>query len=318
MIARAATHARSEEAQAPVAEPQPGTIIDDFSVAYRISRGMSADVFAVWHHKLLTPLVCKRIRPEDGGNLARCAQLRTEGRALARLRHPGVVQLIEENTRPPLPYLLLEHVGSRTLRDELRESGAFELGRAVRIVQHIGAAVAYVHSRGLLHRDLKPSNVAMREGRPVLLDFGVAWKLGDRRRRPPDRSGTPQYLAPEQILRAPLSPATDVYGLGALLFELLAGERPFRAGSKDWHKPLEARYPQLSESPNLCALRTRRVPANLCEIVSTSLARDPLARFQSAIEFSAAIDEFTTVKIYPEGLTPQSALLRASVTSATA
>ena len=150
----------------------------------------------------------------------------------------------------------------------------------------------------------------MREGRPVLLDFGVAWELGDRSRRPPDRSGTPQYLAPEQILRAPLSPATDVYGLGALLFELLTGERPFRAGSKDWHAPLEARYPQLSESPNLRALATRSVPENLCEIIGKSLARDPLVRFQSAVELSAAIDEFTTVKIYPEGLIPEPVLFK--------
>ena len=177
MTARAATVARSEEAHAPIVESAPGTIIDDFSIAYRISRGMNADVFAVWHHRLHTPLVCKRLRSEDAGDPARRAQLRAEARALAHLRHPGVVRLIEESMRAPLPYLLLEHVGSRTLRDELRESGAFELGRAVRIVQHMGAAVAHVHSRGLLHRDLKPSNVAMRAGHPVLLDFGVTINL---------------------------------------------------------------------------------------------------------------------------------------------
>lgn len=290
-------------------EPGPGTRIDDFTVAYRISRGMSADVFAVWHHGLLTPLVCKRLRAADAGSEKQRALLRAECGALKRLCHPGVVRLLGENMRAPLPYLLLEHAGGRTLRDELRESGAFETARAVRLVQHVGAAVAHAHARGLLHRDLKPSNVILRGGRPVLIDFGVAWELGDGRKCPPDRSGTPQYLAPEQVTRAPLSAATDVYGLGAMLFELLAGERPFRAGVGDRGAPLAARYPQLAEGPNLPALSARGVPGALTCVIAMCLARNPLARFQTAAELLHALDEFTAVKVYPAQLTPEVALL---------
>lgn len=293
----------------PAEGPGPGTRIDDFTVAYRISRGMSADVFAVWHHGLLTPLVCKRLRPSDAGDGKRRALLRAEAAALGRLCHPGVVRLVGEAPGAPLPYLLLEHAGGRTLRDELRESGPFETARAVRLVQHVGAAVAHAHARGLLHRDLKPSNVALRAGRPVLLDFGVAWELGDGRRRPPDRSGTPQYLAPEQVERAPLSFATDVYGLGALLFELLAGVRPFRAGAEDRGAPLRARYPQLAEPPNLPALSGRGLPDGLTSVVGKCLARDPTARFQTAAELLMALDEFTPVKVYPAQLSPEAALL---------
>lgn len=299
-------------------EPGPGTRIDEFTVAYRISRGMSADVFAVWHHGLLTPLVCKRLRPADAESEKQRGLLRDECDALKRLCHPGVVRLVGENMRAPLPYLLLEHAGGRTLRDELRESGAFDVGRAVRLVQHVGAAVAHAHSRGLLHRDLKPSNVALREGRPVLLDFGVVWELGDGRRCPLDRSGTPQYLAPEQITRSPLSTATDVYGLGAMLFELLAGERPFRAGETDWSAPLSARYPQLAEEPNLAALSARGVSESLTSVINRCLARNPLVRFQTAAELLHALDEFTPVKIYPEHLTPGAALLPEASGTATA
>lgn len=293
-------------------EPEPGTRIDEFTVAYRISRGMSADVFAVWHHGLLTPLVCKRLRPADADSEKHRGLLRAECDALKRLCHPGVVRLVGENMRAPLPYLLLEHVGSRTLRDELRESGAFDVARAVRLVQHVGASVAHAHAGGLLHRDLKPSNVALREGRPVLLDFGVVWELGEGRRCPPDRSGTPQYLAPEQVTRSPLSTATDVYGLGAMLFELLAGERPFRAGETDLSVPLSARYPQLAEGPNVAALAARGVPEALTYVISKCLARNPRARFQTAAELLHALDEFTPVKVYPEHLTPEAALLPAA------
>lgn len=290
-------------------EPGPGTRIDEFTVAYRISRGMSADVFAVWHHGLLTPLVCKRLRPADADSEKHRGLLRAECDALKRLCHPGIVRLLGENMRAPLPYLLLEHAGGRTLRDELRESGAFDVARAVRLVQHVGAAVAHTHAHGLLHRDLKPSNVALRGGRPVLLDFGVVWELGEGRRCPPDRSGTPQYLAPEQVTRSPLSTATDVYGLGAMLFELLAGERPFRAGDEDRRATLSARYPQLAEGPNVAALSERNVPEALISAIQKCLARNPLVRFQTAAELLHALDEFTPSKVYPEHLTPGAALL---------
>lgn len=294
-------------------EPEPGTRIGDFTVAYRISRGMSADVFAVWHHELLTPLVCKRLRPADAGDERRLRLLRAEGDALARLCHPGIVRLIGENWRAPLPYLLLEHAGGCTLRDELRESGPFEMERAVRFLQHVGAAVAHVHARGLLHRDLKPSNVALRAGRPVLLDFGVVWELRDARGRPPDRSGTPQYLAPEQIARDPLTPATDIYGLGALLFELLTGERPFSAGDESMSAPLEARYPQLLEPPRRAAQANKRVPERLSAVIGRCLSRDPLERFQSVTDLLHALDEFTRVKVYPEPLTPEEAFATVAV-----
>lgn len=165
------------------------------------------------------------------------------------------------------------------------------------------------HTRRL-HRDLKPSNVALREGRPVLLDFGVVWELGAAR-RPPDRSGTPQYLAPEQITRDALTPATDVYALGALLFELLTGERPFRAGDEDRSAPLEARYPQLTEPPKRAARTNERVPEKLSALIDKCLARDPRERFQAATELLRALDEFTPVKVYPEHLKPEAALASA-------
>ena len=305
---RRATHLNPH---AQMEEPGPGTRIDDFTVAYRISRGMSADVFAVWHHGLLTPLVCKRLRPAEVGDEQRRRLLFAEGDALARLCHPGIVRLIGENRRASLPYLLLEHAGERTLRDELRESGPFETERAIRFVQHVGAAVAHAHTRGLLHRDLKPSNVALHGGRPVLLDFGVVWEFGDVRRRPPDRSGTPQYLAPEQIARDPLTPATDIYGLGALLFELLTGERPFRAGEENRRAPLEARYPQLAEPPRRAAQLNERVPEKLSAVIDKCLARDPLERFQEVPDLLGALDEFTRVKVYTELLTLEEAFASA-------
>lgn len=280
--------------------PRPGSRVDDFTVAYRIARGMSADVFAVWHHALRTPLVCKRLRPEDRDNRKWRSLLRAEGAALARLGHPGVVRLFGQDQRAELPYLLLEHVGSKTLRDRLLEGGPLDAAEAIVVVQHVGAAVAYAHARGYLHRDLKPSNIVVRAGRPVLLDFGVVWRWSAAR-RPPDRSGTPQYLAPEQIVRDPLTPRTDVYGLGLLLFELLTGRRPFPKGERydDPRAPLAARYPQLTAEPPTLASAGAAAPRELQQVISRATARDPRERFATAEELLVALDRFAEVKVWP-------------------
>ena len=275
----------------------PGTRIDDVTIARRVAHGMSADVFAVWHHDLLTPLVCKRLRPSDQRHAAHRRRLRAEGHVLSLLAHPGIVRLVDQRHATALPYLLLEHVGTRTLRELLKSNGPFDTADGVRIVQHVAAAVAHVHARGYLHRDLKPSNVVLRDGRPVLLDFGVAWRLTPRR-RPPDRSGTPQYLAPEQITRALLTPATDVWGLGVMLVELLTGERAFREGVKAEDAHLSARYPQLTEDARFA----RALPADLARVVERCLQKDPRARPQSAVAVARALDPFTDVKIWPAGV----------------
>ena len=281
-------------------EPRLGTRIDDFTVAYRIARGMNADVFAVWHHALRTPLICKRLRPADENNAKWRRLLHAEGAALARLYHPGIVRLVGRNDCAKLPYLLLEHVGSKTLRDMLKENNSFDTEQAVLIVQHIGAAIAYAHARGYVHRDLKPSNIILRGGRPVLLDFGVVWRWTGGQ-RPPDRSGTPQYLAPEQVTRDPLTPRTDVYGLGVLLFELLTGVRPFPLSEayRDVSAPLAERYPQLTKEPLTLRHAGRRVPAKLQETISRAVARDSRARWPSVEEFLAALDQFTRTKVWP-------------------
>jgi serine/threonine protein kinase len=258
---------------------------------------MSADVFAVWHHRLLTPLVCKRLRPDDQRDSAHRRRLRLEGHALSVMAHPGVVRLLDQHHATALPYLLLEHAGDRTLRDRLRTDGPFDVATGVRIVQHVAAAVGHVHARGFLHRDLKPSNVVVRGGRPVLLDFGVAWRMAPGR-RPPDRSGTAQYLAPEQISRAPLTPATDVYGLGVLLVELLTGERPFADGSQAADAALADRYPQLEQPPRLA----RALPPALARVIDACLHKSARGRPQSAVEVARALDPFTDAKVWPAAL----------------
>ena len=279
-------------------EPQPGDRIDDFTVVYKISTGMNTDVLAVWHHSLLVPLICKRLRSENALRPKWIELLNREGKALSEMKHPGIVRLIEWNSEAESPYLLLEHVGGKTLRDLLKEQVAFKTDHAVRIVQHLAAAVSHIHSKGYLHRDLKPSNVILRDNRPVLLDFGVVWRINPER-NPPDRSGTPQYLSPEQIKLGKLSPATDVYGLGMLLYELLGGERPFRKGALGTESDLlEEIYPQLVEPPKQLEETGSGINPKLAAIIYRCLDRQPENRLQRAVDLIRALDEFTVIKIW--------------------
>lgn len=284
-------------------ELRPGMRLDDFTVAYLISHGMNADLYAVWHHKLHAPLVCKRLRPVDEHDAKWRALLLAEGEALAAFNHPGIVRLIACENEARLPYLLLEHAGKETLRNVLFREGRLKTDAAVRIIQHVGGALAFAHRRGFIHRDLKPSNIILRDGRPVLLDFGIVWNWRSKR-LPPDRSGTPQYLAPEQIKRGMLTPATDVYGIGLLLFELITGTRPFPSGEDrhDHALSLERRYPQLVEAPLTLRRAGQKGPRRLQEIIKRCLAHNPRDRFQSMPELITALDQFTRLKVWPESV----------------
>lgn len=304
-----------------------GSKLDEMIVAHTIARGMNTDVLAVWHTTLRTPLVCKVLRLDVFGErdlyAAQRARkwrqlLRLEAAALKRFQHPGIVRLIADETRNVIPYLLLEHVGGRTLRDLLRAGKRLPVDEAVRIVQHIGSSLAHVHRHGFIHRDLKPSNIIIRDGRPVLLDFGVVWRwrtsspaaASERApqtspfastRRPPDHCGTPQYLAPEQVRREPLSPLTDIYGLGVLLYELVTGTRPYPASKRTHERdlPLDVRYPQLAMTPPKLRDLRPDIPVKLASVITRAMHREPDKRFADIAELLIALDAFTAVKIYP-------------------
>jgi serine/threonine-protein kinase len=194
---------------------------------------------------------------------------------------------------------------------------------------HIGAAVHYLHRQGFLYRDLKPGNVLLREGIPILVDFDVVRKIDQR--RPSDRLGTAPYMAPEQVLREPLSPATDVYGLGALLYELLTGRWPTEepvSEQDDWDDDdwddedddlpatrvvsgaqaplrtgeLHTRYPQLRNPPVPPREHRAHLDRDLERILLRCLAPKASDRFQTVSGLLAALTPFLKgrYRLWPE------------------
>ncbi|HWN71276.1 MAG TPA: serine/threonine-protein kinase [Haliangium sp.] len=222
-------------ARATTSSLQRGTRIGDYELLAQIARGGFGVVWRGRHVDTDRAVAVKIIRAELIASEELVLRLEREARAIALTRHPNVVELYAfgklEDGRP---YLVMEHVPGVDLDAYLRSRGALPPAEVLSILAPLGDALAAVHAQGIVHRDIKGSNImlSVRDGqrRVVLLDFGVAKLLEHRGQQitaPRCTVGTPQCMAPEQILGLPVDGRTDVYALGSLAFQMLTGEAPF-------------------------------------------------------------------------------------------
>lgn len=296
-----------------------GDRIGDLTVIGHLARGRITELYQVWSNDHWCALTGKVVTPEhvQTGSLPKPFLL--ERRVLRKLHHPNIVHFFGSGQTDQHPYLLLEYVAGPSLFEMLEALPKRRLHTpdAIRAVMHVGAAVHYLHREGYIYRDLKPGNILLREGVPVLVDFDVVCRI-DAARAPTDRLGTAPYMAPEQVRQQPLSPATDVYGLGVLLYELLTGRWPTEKpdadnDEDDWDEwmdsapptarerpttrqperlspaELEARYPQLVLPPVPLRHHNAQVSEELESLVIRCLAPDPADRFQTVSGLLAAL-----------------------------
>ncbi len=287
-----------------------GDRVGELTVMGHLARGRATELYQLWSNEHWCALTGKLAVPEGLVDGSAPAPFRREERGLRRVQHPNIVRYFGSGAENDRPYILLEYFAGPSLFEMLQSlpKRRFHVPDAVRAAMHIGAAVHYLHRQGYLYRDLKPGNVLMREGIPILVDFDVVRKIGGA--RPADRLGTAPYMAPEQILREPLTPATDVYGLGALLYELLTGrwpnEEPTDDEWDDWgefdseeppskvdHAPdkeqLHRNYPQLNTAPVSPRDHNPQVPPELERLLLRCLDPNPRERFQTVPGMLAAL-----------------------------
>lgn len=210
-----------------------------------------------------------------------------EARAAGMLQHPHIVSLYDAGVEGDLSYIVMEFIDGQTLLPMCRPAGPrAPLEQIVDIGFKCAKALDYAHGRGVLHRDIKPSNVMLtRDGTPKLMDFSIAEILGGESREDPTSViGSPLYMSPEQIRRAPLGPPSDLYSLGAVLFQLLTGSPPFA------NAPIPELFRAIRNqpAPRVKDLRPD-LPDAVSDVVARLLLKDPEQRFQSGQGLAATL-----------------------------
>lgn len=269
--------------------------IADYSVTRLLGQGGMAEVYQGLDPALDRPVAIKLIHPRLALDAQFEERFRREARLVASLRHPHIVQVYDYQITPDGPIMVMEYLPGGSLKDrldDLRSRGErMTLTDAADILDALASALDYAHRQGAVHRDVKPANVLFdREGAPVLADFGIARILDDESglTQPGTIIGTPAYLSPEQAAGEVVGPASDLYSLGILLYELICGVPPFQGTTT------AILVSHASATPPSLRSRLPHLPAALEEILQRALAKRPEDRFPNgaalAQAFHAAID----------------------------
>ena len=248
-----------------------------------------ATIYRARDNQLERDVAVKVLRPEYGTDPDFIDRFRHEAQSAASLNHPGVVAVYDYGTDPVGPFIVMELVEGEDLASIVRRSGALPPRAAARLVAQAARALAAAHDRGFVHRDVKPGNMLVtREGRVKVADFGIARALSESALTLPGTTlGSVHYFSPEQARGELATPASDIYSLGIVLFELLTGRRPWTGDTAA--AIATARLTGAVPSPSAAH---GGIPPTLEEITRKALAPNPEDRFASAAEMAEALEAF--------------------------
>lgn len=266
--------------------------IDDFRIVRELGRGGMGVVYEAVEEPLGRRVALKRMHPHIAAGAEMAARFLEEARSIARLSHPSIVKIHRFGRAGDTFYLALEYVEGKAL-DELLGESHVPAARAIKLLTGIAQALGHAHASGVVHRDVKPGNILVRGGDHVVLgDFGLAKDMepgGGRLTRTGMIMGTPAYMAPEQAQSRPVTPATDVYALGVMAFEMLSGRVPFTADSA-----VSLLLKQVNEPPPPLAEFAQGLPPALITLVERMLEKDPALRPQDGNAVAAELGSMST------------------------
>jgi serine/threonine protein kinase len=270
-------------------------IADRYEPIEQIGTGGMATVWRAKDTLLGRFVAIKRLLPHLAGDPVAAQRFDREAQAAAGLSHPGIVTVFDSGVDDEGPFIVLELIEGPTLADHLAETGSLDPASVVAIVSQVASALDHAHAQGVVHRDIKPANVILEGGgRARLADFGIARTIEDPATITDSGElvGTITYLAPEILAGQPATPLSDVYSLGAVTYELLAGRPPYQAETPA--ALLDA--VRQGAPPSLSGV----APDQMASAVSSAMARDPAARPATAGELAAAMVGSATLVIGPD------------------
>jgi serine/threonine protein kinase len=265
--------------------PQSGDLIADrYELEELVGTGGMSSVFRARDRQLERRVAIKILHQHYAEDPEYLERFRREARAVARLSHPNIVTVIDRGDDDGRQFIVFEHVEGENLKELVLRTGRLPVRRALELALAVADGLAFAHDHGLVHRDVKPQNVLLSsEGDVKVTDFGIARSLHVEQGVTQTGTvlGTAEYLAPEQASGKPVSPATDVYSLGVVLWELLAGDAPF-VGENFVAVALQ----HVNEPPPSVHERRPDVSPRLEAAVDRALAKDPAHRFPSMAAFA--------------------------------
>jgi serine/threonine-protein kinase len=286
--------------------PAQQRCVGEFELRREIGRGGMGVVYEAYDVKLKRRVALKMIKAGDLASPEEVERFRAEAEAVARLQHPNIVQIYAVGEQHGRPYLALEYVDGGSL-ESLLKSKPLPPSEAAQLVEALARAVQYAHQCGIIHRDLKPANVLLCSEvslsqvgtgslavtrNPKITDFGLAKRLQEGEPGPTHSGaimGTPSYMAPEQAngRSRDIGPPTDVYALGAILYECLTGRPPFKAAN-----PMDTLLQVIGLEPVPPSRLQPKVPRDLETICLKCLAKDIPRRYSSALETAEELNRF--------------------------
>lgn len=277
----------------------PVSVGGRYQLGELLGRGGMAEVRQGTDARLGRTVAVKRLRTDLAQDATFQARFRREAQASASLNHPAIVAVYDTGEEMVndggiqirQPYIVMEYVAGRTLRDILREGRKILPERALEITSGVLSALDYSHRAGIIHRDIKPGNVMLTPAGDVkVMDFGIARAMSDAQSTMTQTAavvGTAQYLSPEQARGEQVDSRSDVYSAGCLLYELLTGRPPFVGDS-----PVSVAYQHVREQPQPPSAHDGALTAAIDAIVLKALAKDLGERYQSAAEMRADIERY--------------------------
>jgi len=274
-------------------------LCERFRVTRFIARGGMGELYEAEDRALGERVALKTIRPEIAIDERAHQRFRREVQLARKVTHPNICRIFDlfrhepidggQYDPPPATFVTMELLEGETLKDRLRRQGKMDVDEARPLLTQMGDALAAAHAAGIVHRDFKSSNVMLlpsqsgQYARAVVTDFGLAYRLDEPAAAGAsitvsgDVLGTPEYMAPEQIEGNPVTPATDVYALGLVAYEMLTGVRPFTGNT-----PMAVAITRLSQPPKPPRAVVRSIPVEWDRVIMRCLSRDPADRFPTA------------------------------------
>lgn len=269
-------------------DPLVGTVLDGrYRVETPIASGGMSTVYRGVDMRLDRPVALKVMETRYAGDPQFLARFQREARAIAQLKHSGLVAIYDQGNDATHPFLVMELIEGGTLRELLRERGPMPPHAVVAVLRPVLGGLGVAHRAGLVHRDIKPENVLISDdGEVKLVDFGLVRAIAEAGITSTSVIlGTAGYLSPEQVEGAPTGPRSDVYSAGIMAFELLTGTMPFRGDN-----PLSVAHQRLDRDVPPPSSMIDGVPKQFDEFIARATARDPEHRFPDAIAMGTQLE----------------------------